>query len=577
MTLPDFGLATYLDDYTAYPAYAKPGQYWISPRRVALAPRADGLPDLHLTLVRARFPQIRTYGLLDLAIQAEYALTDAYAELSRQVTPLTVRPALPTTGYLRLDFGTNVLGQPLSWNNQSQSRMRLRLDADEASVLRQALEDGTLIAEAVAVLAISGMAVRAPATIAFDPQSLLQALVAARDESGHLPYTALEDFLIRHWTALPLRLQPTGAGPLPPLGEALGTALLDRLVAHYAVLAAPAAGTTLPCIELPEQVSAGTMLWRLDDELVAWRPLALHWRPLEVVREQIEQVGMTPFLTFTSPPALPVGAVEIDVVGNLPIDRSNVLSIGAHLTAPPRPPQRPQSAQATATLLPPQDTATATLRLGLKEPLAYEVRPFIVLGTTDNFIALEGTPRSAVDQTLELSVADYPVCFWSLTAEPGLRALASVTGELQWQDGTARYHVPVTLDNQHASIALAVPKTAVAPALYLTANALTDSATLAFPPLGLDDTYLTLWHLPGFGAHTIRFVAAQFAGGDVQLEAQPEDVPITTRLTLRSDHPAESWGYVALNPFHPGFRYRLLPHMDRSPILSPLEHQEVIL
>jgi hypothetical protein len=206
------------------------------------------------------------------------------------------------------------------------------------------------------------------------------------------------------------------------------------------------------------------------------------------------------------------------------------------------------------------------------------VRPFIVLATAGNFLSIEGTPRTSRDATVELSAMDYPVSFYPLTAEANLLALARLTGELRWQASAGQHHIQVTVDGDHPSLTVAIPPDAVAPMLYLTAEALADGRTLALPPLALGETYLTLWHLPGFGAHTIRFTKAEgSAMGDRTIEVQAEDAEETALLTLRSDHPAQEWGYVVLNPFHPGFRYRLLADGVWSPLLSPLDHTEVTL
>jgi hypothetical protein len=218
------------------------------------------------------------------------------------------------------------------------------------------------------------------------------------------------------------------------------------------------------------------------------------------------------------------------------------------------------------------------LRLGAKESLNCVVRPFIVLATADNFLSFEGTPRTSRDASVELSVTDFPVSFYPLTAEANLLALARLTGALRWQDSAGQHHVKVALDESHPTLTLAIPADAAAPMLHLSAEALADGRILTLPPLAVEETYLTLWHLPGFGAHTIRFsMATASAPEDRTIEVQAEDAQEAAQLTLRNDHPAQEWGYVALDPFHPGFRYRLLGHGEWSPWLSPLDYLEVTL
>ena len=361
------------------------------------------------------------------------------------------------------------------------------------------------------------------AAVTFDPRALLNALTSGRDETGYLAYSTLQRLLTQTWESLPLRWQSTETSSSVQQQAALSAALLDRLVTRFGRLVSPPTAAPIAYIDFPADMNSGEITWQLDDLFTAWRPLVLQWHPLEVVREQIATYGLARFVTLTSVPPLPTGAFAIEVVANLPAQRVNILSIGAELVVPPRPPFRPQPAQVTATLLSPSDVATVTLRLSMKEPLVYEVRPFIVLATADTFIALEGVARTADSTVLELSVADYPVCFYPLMAEPNLLAIARFTGEIRWQDDKRQHRFLINLDGAHPLATVAIPQHAIAPTLHLTAEALDDGRTLGLPPLTAEDTYLTLWHLPGFGAHTIRFSAElTVAGADQLIEVQAE-------------------------------------------------------
>ena len=105
MILPDFTYETYAEEYTAYPTQGQPGLYWICPQRVSLARRLDGTADLQLVLVRATFPTPRTYGILDLTMQTEYAFATATQQLQPGNAPIAIRPILPVAGYLRWPWG----------------------------------------------------------------------------------------------------------------------------------------------------------------------------------------------------------------------------------------------------------------------------------------------------------------------------------------------------------------------------------------------------------------------------------------------------------------------------------------
>ena len=580
MTTLDFTDETHGEHYTVYPALGQPSQRWLAPQGLVLARRADGLADLHLSLVRAMTPQPRTYGLLDLRVEADYALAEAQAELGSTAMPRTLRPVMPSGGHLRLALEELVLSQPLTWNGLSQSRLRLPLDAAAVAVVHQALEQGTLVAQATVVFALTGYAARSAATVTFDPAQLLTVLRTARDETGFYAYPALQNHLALAWAQLPLHWQPATSTVFLPDVERQRAALLDRLVARFATLVPPPTDEALPYLELPTTVPSGAITWRLDDATVTWRPLLLQWQPLAVVRQQIATYGLAPFFSQSETPPLPSGHVDIEVIGNLPANRVNVLSIGAHLTAPPRPPLRPQAVQGSASLTPPADSSTVRLRLGAREALSYTIQPLVVIATDSDFLSLAGPARTANGTTVELSPADYPVTFYTISGEPALLTLARLTGVLHWQAEGRAYQTPVSLDEQQPTINLAVPQSATQPTLQLTATAHSDGRTLPVLPPPVTDGYVTRWHLPGFGAQTIRFTTAVAPAAPIRLAVQPEDaaaMPAGTRLLLRADQPTVTWGYVVLNPFCAGFRYRLLPDGDWSPFLSPLEQTEVIV
>lgn len=576
----DFTDEMHGEHYTAYPALGQPGQRWLAPQGLGLARRADGLADLHLSLVRALTPQPRTYGLLDLRVAADYALVEAQAALETATTPLIVRPAMPSGGHLRLALGETVLRQALTWNGLSQSRLRLPLQADAAAVVHQALAQGTLVAQATVVFSLAGYAARSAATVTFDPAPLLAALRPARDATGFYAYPMLQNWLAQRWAQLPLHWQPATSPEFVPAVVRQRAALLDRLVARFASLVPPPTDEPLPYLELPETVPSGEITWRLDDESVTWRPLVLQWQPLAVVREQIATHGLAPFFSQSETPPLPSGHVDLEVIGNLPANRVNVLSIGAHISAPPRPPLRPQAVQGSASLTPPADSSTVRLRLGAREALTYTIQPLVVIATDNDFLSLAGPARNGTSTIIELSPADYPVTFYAISGEPALLTLARVTGALHWQAAGREYQTPVSLDEQQPTINLAVPQDATGLQLALTATAYSDGRTLLVLAPPVSDGYITRWHLPGFGAQTICFTAAVPPTAPIRLDVQPADPaapPAAAPLLLRPDQPSVTWGYVVLNPFCAGFRYRLLPDGDWSAFLSPLEQREIIV
>ncbi|MEF2277374.1 hypothetical protein V3W47_03625 [Deinococcus sp. YIM 134068] len=569
--LPDFEFETQLEGCQLYPTFGGAGPGWVTPRGVAFASDGDGLPDFRLALVRGGGPFTRTSARLELRLEATYDLAGA------GVPPAQLTPLLPSSGHLRLSLPLSGSGQaetlavPLTWSTLGRARVTWRLGAEAGAVLRGALEGGTLALGANVVLALRGVAARGGGHVTFDPQALVRTLAGVRDDRGRTTYEALQTFLRAPWDGQPWRWQPSGRGDETPWA-----ALLDRCLARFGRLAPPEDGDLSPAVTFDEP-PPGEMTWPLDDVLETWRPVPLEWRPLEAMRGWAERAGTERFVTLISAPPLPRGEVPLEAVGNLPAHRVNVLEVGAHVAVPARPPFRPQPVHVTLTLTP-QDTANATLRLSPGEVPAYEVRPYVLLTSvtagSPRTRVLTGPSRPGSGEVLELGVADLPAHFIPVAAEAALLERAVLMGAVAWTEADGEHHVPIRLERGRAEVSVAVPL-GVEPTLCLRAEALSRGASLDLPTSDIERP-VTLWHLPGFGAHRVRFVAPTGTSA-LSVEVETEAGGLPTTLHLRRDRPEAEWSYVVDDPFRPGYRFRPLPDGAWSPYLSPLAVREVTL
>lgn len=575
--LPDFQFETPLEGCLVYPTHGGAGPQWVTPRGVALAPGEDGLPDFRLALVRAPGLTPRTSARLDLRLEAAYDLAGAGERLG--VPAALLAPLLPTSGHLRLTLPLSgagldeTLSVPLAWNGLGRARVTWRLSAEAGAVLRGALAGGTLALGANVVLALRGVAARGTGEVTFDPQALVRALSGVRDERGRTTDEALRAFFREPWDGRPWRWRSRGAEDAQPWA-----ALLDRCLARFARLAPPEGGDLSPALTFGEP-PPGEMTWALGDVVETWRPVALEWRPLDGLRAG--EADPERFITLVSAPPLPRGSVGLEAVGNLPGERVNVPQVGAHVTVAARPPARPQPAQATLVLEPPRDTATTTLRLSPGESLTYETRPYLLLssvvGAGPRTRVLTGPPLAGTGGTLELGVADLPAHFYPLAAEPALLERAVLTGAVAWTEGAEEHRVPVRLERSRPEVCVAVP-TGAEPSLRLRAESLTGGGTLELPALDVSERSITLWHLPGFGAQTVRFVwRPTGTAPGLDLEVEPEAGGPPTRLHLRRDRPGAEWSYVVDDPFRPRYRFRVLPDGAWAAYVSPLDTREVTL
>ncbi len=63
-----------------------------------------------------------------------------------------------------------------------------------------------------------------------------------------------------------------------------------------------------------------------------------------------------------------------------------------------------------------------------REALSYMIQPLVVIATDSDFLSLAGPARTANGTTVELSPADYPVTFYTISGEPALLTLARLLG-----------------------------------------------------------------------------------------------------------------------------------------------------
>jgi hypothetical protein len=335
-------------------------------------------------------------------------------------------------------------------------------------------------------------------------------------------------------------------------------------------------------LTLPGSPGAGRVEWDLRTPIATFRPLSASFSPLGAVRDAIaagdEERVIPPVVVV---PELFTGEVEIAVRANLPRPRTGLLDLGVTVMAPPNPPVRPQAAITSWHATDELDEGVVRLRLAPTEAVRYQCQTLVVLDDPVDAGPFTGPWTEHDDLRIDLTVDDFGVRFVTLGAEPALTALARLRVRIGWVQGAVARERIIDLDDAHAEVAVALPRTAEAPTIEIDAEPTAAGRTLHIGPLPLERLRLGLHSFPDYGPQAVeiegRFPAVATPGEIVILDLLPEstaDEADATRVVLTSLNPSRTWRYLATSPFEAGYRYRRRvggTAMSWSPRMEPRE------
>jgi hypothetical protein len=565
--LPDLAIPALREDtvtlFYPYPS----GQFGVLPNTLSVPVSPGGIPDLSLTVVRGCWPGAppEPHAVLDLRLVAGYPMAQA-EELARRHRPdLPVRPVPPVGGFMHLAATApdlvvpTALGEPavLALDCLGRGRYTARLPADAAPFVESLLASGEAPVQAVAELEYLGVGNRLNAQVRFSPSVLLSEL------TGEGADAVSRDKLLRRLRDELTDLALDVTAHQPPDPQILAEAMLDRLRARFGRPAPATPGTSeprlaFPAVDLPDMVT-----WDLAEPAITWRPLTLQLDALAAVRGYTAQHGTGALVHRRTVPPLFTGQLMVTAAASLPATRPGVLRIGVELSAPPRPPVRPQEARDEAEFVAPDDLATLRLRLSPAEAAEYDRVTYTVLRSNGNQM-LRSPAVHCNGPSLSLGAKDFPITFLPVRVDDALLDLA--TARVRFTPGDPAY-AP-----QEAELTRAQPATAFAePADSTTPGALKvclrpfdPEASPIDADVPLDAAALLDIHmLPGAGPQEVR-VTAHLHDPDqpevlaVQLvpEDRTHDDTAIGLVVLTRARPTVTWTYLPVSPFRPGFRWR---------------------
>ena len=563
--IPDWQNSLAAENFRLLPSYrGAETLYFLLPRAVRLAQRADQSPDFALEFVsdiNNPSPADSFYASLNLGLTREGEMQAASQFLRDGRPRASLIPATLATETYWCFEGKGIHESGLfAWEEGERARIYSRIPTDLGNLIYGALANSTSLPVVRAAIGCSVAAFlpRIESTVSFDPAGLIAALTALNPGHGSIPFQGVVDF----FTNPPAGLITVAGDDRGDLGRSRGLTLAGHVRQYLGQWAPTSRISDGPHIALrsPSDTTLPTrMVWDLRTPLLALVPLLLDFDPFTPI---VRQGGRDKVTSYTRVPPLPGDLLSERVVlcANLPPnilthDAVDVtLRIAANLSRSGDTPSQ------TFDLYPPPGRPTvAELKFKRSTPKTYTSR---IRAISDKGILTSEWVGGSGDY-LYIGAENLPGFCVTLRASASLLSQARISAIIP--------NVPQTQDLV-ASLTEAVPDaTFLLPAvnetarLIVTAQNPADAAQTVKLDLPCRSVALDLMSFPQYGPQTVH-VTATFAEGvdSAEFEFLPEgstDDPIVLRLTRQS--PTGQWTYNATQLFHNRYRYRRL--FDKGP------------
>ncbi len=576
---PDWRMPMQVGQRLAYAAWDRPGAFRLPPVCLRAGVPGDSAP-LRLDIFRQDRDAagLAHYGLLSLALAADFELDAARRAAFEADQPATLAPLQIEAGWLRLspmdalELPAAAEGLlPLDAAGLGALSLSLRLDGAAADLFEAALQRGQWALGARAWLRARGVAERAPMAVEFDPAELAAALAAFDRDGQGVDCERLRQRLADAPRDLGLHLSGDAAA-VPP--QAVAEALLDRIAARHGQLRPPSDGEGARLqLDLPS-LAPGRVRWALDAPVLAPRLFAIQADPLGALGELDPAQIAREVVRRHTVRALPSGWRSVTVRPNLPDRRIGVAATQVELQMPARPPARASTLKAAAVLASAQAPVRLDLRLSPNEALDYSYRTAVVLIDGVRAETIKGPLRRSGREVLTLGPDDFGVSWLPVDAEPALLAEADIEVECSGNRAGRPWSARGRLDSAAGALAFALPPDLRDAVLRASAHSHASAQRRAMAPAPAEPLRLDAFCFEGAGVRELA-VEAEFDRPMPQLllELAPQDAadtPASRRsLRLTPSAPRAYWRWLSMSPFRGGYRWRWSPRSPWSEVLQP--------
>jgi hypothetical protein len=571
--LPDYQRPLHGFKYEIYYPFENSGSFVVASSQLEISSTKTGRPDFLLEMVRGVSPAMppKPYAVLDFRVRAVHPAEPALALVRKEHPNATVGPPAFRSGFLRLQPTANTADMPeellqpiaLAASGLGIARFVMRLSPAAGAIIEGALKGEVLGLLAWAEMEMEGVAPRVPVRVTFDPGDLLNALAeaAGKRTAPVLTRDQLEGFFERDLGKLPLRLDSA-------LEDAFRRdfveAMADWVRVRYGEFVASQQRPVEFSISLRmQEATGGQVSWDLSKPLAAPRAMIASLDPFDAARQLVKSEGISSFLKQTVVPPLSTGTKRVHIAANLPFLRAGVLSLGVHVSAPPKPPHRMQAIHETLEFVTPADSGVVTLKMSAAEPFAYEYSTWAVAEQAGGIGRLENDPRNHEGPTLDLGVDDFPLKFVTVEAATALLELGTISGVCEGQAKEGPFERRFELTPSHPAVGIGVPKDATLAPIRIAAAEHEGARILRLTLEPGQSAQLDLTSFPEFGPHRVKIecrfdeASSAFLAVDVVAEGREESLEAVQTFALTPATPVKEWAYLAESPFYAGYRYRI--------------------
>ncbi len=561
---PDWAAFEALDEFELIGAFeADGGDCYVMPQSLRLDRDQDGRPSLDLELVRGALPDAgpEPYGVLSCSTALSYPLGAALEAARARLRGATVSRAPIDAAWLALralelpDGGEPLATSELRSVGFDAALSVIRLDADQAALIRRSIEQGAVAIEARVEVEIEGIAPRFPLRLDGSPRAIATWL-HGRPEVGPdatISRAALRRQLTESFDTLPVEIR----GPVDDFSPTqLVERLLDWVRTEFARFA-PSRSEDGPSLALRaiEEFAEAAAEWDLSRPWPAGRSFEFRFDPLGEAYQWGRDRDGGDFVHLTEIPPFSPGPVVVELAAALPGRRRGLLECGATVSVPANPPFRVESLRKTVPFVEPSDRDLVELRFAPDEPLEYACTAYAVFAAEHGIERLFGPERPALTRHLTLNVADFPIRFLTVAGSPGLLALADLRVSV-----LGAPIAPVELTATTPSVAIGLAPLWAEPALAVEASELGGERVAAAQsgPAGLID-------LHSFRAYGPQRLAVEWHGGgssasafELVAEGEESDPGAIGLVHFGPGEETRLWSWFSDSPFGGGYRWRPL-------------------
>jgi len=572
--MPDWSNPLKAGGSDLYFAFNDPLRVLALPITLDVAEEPNGSPALSLELFRingaADGP--RMFGLLTIRFTVGYAIAQRQEAIFSVFPDVRVEPLSPRGGFLRfiaagaLDLPDDLLKpRPMVLSGAGSLTFAAQISQSATRLFHDALLGGIMSVTALAELETWGLASRTPATVTFNPAALVS-IISGAAEDDKVSAAALSAALAVSVGTRDLSI--TGIDTDEAYAAAIG-AYTERLIGRYGKLAPavdPSAGSVYTFDVAA--MEKGMITWNLNETVLVPRAVTVASYPLETAHQAITKgfnlVNEAPIVSFAT------GLHVLSIFPNLPPKRIGAHMLGVEIRVPPFPPDRLQTAAASAMFREGETMKTVNLCLSPQESLEFEYQPFSYIPAPGGVRLLTGPVLRHADRHLTVAPDIFQVRFVIIEAAKALLDAAVVTVKCIGSQSGKPWSIETELKKDTGALAIAAPHDVDGGVMEVTASTLDGSRTRRIDGLPLKDCVFDMYSFPTAGPAMVS-IACEFDddAGLVAIEIVPEDRVETagavSLVRLTPEKPTDQWRWLVMNPLYDGFRWRWFRPAGESP------------